>query len=57
MKKLMKYLKEEEGIVAIEYGLIAAAIAVAISLIVWQIGDQIVVIFESIRDALFEPVG
>jgi pilus assembly protein Flp/PilA len=55
MKKLMKYLKEEEGIVAIEYGLIAAAIAVAISLIVWQIGDQIVVIFTAIYNALFHP--
>ena len=30
MKKIKKFLKEEEGVTAIEYGLIAALIAVAI---------------------------
>jgi pilus assembly protein Flp/PilA len=48
MKKLMKYLKEEEGIVAIEYGLIAAGIAVAISAAVLLIGGQLDTLFRSI---------
>ena len=30
MKKLMRFLKDEEGVTAIEYGLIAALIAVVI---------------------------
>jgi pilus assembly protein Flp/PilA len=48
MKKLMNYLKEEEGIVAIEYGLIAAGIAVAISAAVLLIGGQLVTLFTEI---------
>ena len=52
----VKYLGGEEGIVAIEYGLIAAAIAVAIAIIVWAIGDKIESIFEAINGALDEPV-
>ena len=30
MKKLIRFLKDEEGVTAIEYGLIAALVAVAI---------------------------
>lgn len=30
MKKIMSFLKDEEGVTAIEYGLIAALVAVAI---------------------------
>ena len=30
MKKILRFLKDEEGVTAIEYGLIAALIAVAI---------------------------
>ena len=52
-KKLpMKYLGGEEGIVAIEYGLIAAAIAVAIAVTVWLIGDKVETIFNAIDNAL-----
>jgi Flp pilus assembly pilin Flp len=51
-KGLMKPLGNEEGIVAIEYGLIAAAIAVAIYVTVWAIGDRLVVLFGQILTAL-----
>jgi len=55
MKEFIRFLREEDGIVAIEYGLIAAAIAVAIALIVWGIGDKVVAIFEAIDAALVKP--
>ncbi len=34
MKKLIRFLKDEDGVTAIEYGLIAAFIAVAVGTIV-----------------------
>ena len=38
---MKKYIKDENGATAIEYGLIAAGIAVAISIIVSLAGDSI----------------
>ncbi len=38
MKKLLRFLKEEDGVTAIEYGLIAALIAVGIAAAVTAIG-------------------
>lgn len=52
MKKLMKYFKEEEGLVAIEYALIAFLIAVFIAGTVALLGQQIVAIFNQIIGAL-----
>lgn len=52
MKKLMKYLKEEDGIVAIEYGLIAAGIAVVITATVLLMGQQLLGLFNQILVAL-----
>ena len=43
------YMKSEKGATAIEYGLIAAGIAVGISAIVFTFGDQL--------EALFEDAG
>ncbi len=43
------YMKSEEGATAIEYGLIAAGIAVGISAIVFTFGDQL--------EALFQDAG
>ena len=51
----VKYLRGEEGIVAIEYALIAAAIAVAIAIIVWAIGAKVTNIFHLINNALDTP--
>ncbi len=51
---MLHFLKNEDGAVAIEYGLIAAGIAVAIATIVWAIGDKIEVVFQSVDDALEE---
>ena len=38
MEKLKKFFKEEDGVTAIEYGLIAALIAVAIIVAVTAVG-------------------
>lgn len=46
------FLKDEDGVTAIEYGLIAALIAVAIITAVSAVGDGLEGIFNEIKDAL-----
>ena len=46
------YLKNEDGATAIEYGLIAAGIGLAISVVVFLLGDDLVSMFENIQTAL-----
>jgi pilus assembly protein Flp/PilA len=54
--KLVQFIKnfarEEDGVTAIEYGLIAALIAVTIILSVTAVGGQLVLVFTAISDAL-----
>lgn len=53
MKKLVaRFVKNESGATAIEYGLIAAGIAVAIVLIVGQVGTNLTATFQSVSDGL-----
>ncbi len=52
MKKLMAFLKGEEGLVAIEYALIGLLVAVAIVGVVTTLGTQIQTVFTSISTAL-----
>lgn len=53
MKKLIARLwKEEEGVTAIEYGLIAALIAVVIITAVTSVGANLKTVFETVADAL-----
>jgi pilus assembly protein Flp/PilA len=52
MEKLRRFLKEEEGVTAIEYGLIAALIAVAIIVAVQAVGTGLNTTFTSVSDAL-----
>jgi pilus assembly protein Flp/PilA len=52
MKKLMSFFRDEEGVTAIEYGLIAAGIAIAIVIIVFAIGTQLNVLFSEIVSAI-----
>ena len=47
-----RFMKEEEGVTAIEYGLIAALIAVAIILAVTAVGDGLNDVFNSVADEL-----
>ncbi len=52
MKKLMRFLKDEDGVTAIEYGLIAALIAVVIILSVTLVGTELKKTFGTVSDAL-----
>ncbi len=46
------YLAREDGATAIEYGLIAAGIALAISAAVLAFGDQLTALFENMGTTL-----
>ncbi len=49
MKNLVKRLiHEEDGQGLVEYGLIIAAVAVAVLVVIWAFGDKIVAIFEGL---------
>jgi pilus assembly protein Flp/PilA len=52
MKKLFALLKNEEGVTAIEYGLIAALIAVVIITAVTSVGTALMNTFTSVANAL-----
>ncbi|ARU04360.1 Flp family type IVb pilin [Comamonas serinivorans] len=51
-KFITNFLKDEEGATAIEYGLIAGLIAVAIIVAVGDIGDKLKAVFEYIDEQL-----
>ena len=50
--KLMKFLREEDGVTAIEYGLIAGLIAIAIVVAVGAIGTDLSGLFNGIATRL-----
>ena len=52
MNKLFGFLKEEDGVTAIEYGLIAALIAVAIIAAVTTVGTKLTGTFNSVSGKL-----
>lgn len=52
MKAIMNFLREEEGVTAIEYGLIAALIAIVIIAAVTVVGTQLCVKFNAVATAL-----
>ena len=52
MKTLSKFMKDESGATAIEYGLIAAGIAVAIIAVVRGVGTNLNATFKNIKDNL-----
>lgn len=52
MKLVQRFLKDESGATAIEYGLIAAGISVVIITVVGQIGSSLTAKFQSIQNAL-----
>jgi pilus assembly protein Flp/PilA len=52
MKNFVRFLKDESGATAIEYGLIAACISVAIIAVVQGIGTSLNTKFSTITDAL-----
>ncbi len=52
MMNLKRFLKDESGATAIEYGLIAALVAVAIIGAVTSLGTSLIDVFDSISDEL-----
>jgi len=52
MKSFVKFLKDQSGATAIEYGLIAAGISVAIIAVVKSIGTQLNATFNSVKTGL-----
>jgi pilus assembly protein Flp/PilA len=52
MTKLLQFVRDDSGATAIEYGLIAAGISVAIVAIVGLVGDALVSTFTTVEAAL-----
>jgi pilus assembly protein Flp/PilA len=52
MSKFLRFVRDEQGATAIEYGLIAAGISVAIIAIVQGVGSSLVLTFTSVQTAL-----
>jgi pilus assembly protein Flp/PilA len=52
MKRLLKFLKDEAGVTAVEYALIAALIAVAIIIATTFLGQQIAATFNTVANAI-----
>lgn len=49
---IQKFVRDEEGVTAIEYGLIAALIAVVIIATVTLVGSKLALVFNTIQLAL-----
>jgi len=52
MEQVMTFLKDEEGATAVEYGIMVAAIAVAILVIVFALGGQIANLFDRVNERI-----
>jgi len=48
----VRFMKEEEGATAIEYGLIASLISVAIVAVLLTLGPQLRAVFQTVQDSL-----
>jgi pilus assembly protein Flp/PilA len=52
VKFIKQFVRDEEGVTAIEYGLIAALIAVTIIVAATAVGDNLVLVFTAVSTAL-----
>jgi len=52
VQSIKRFINDEEGVTAIEYGLIAALIAVAIITVVGTVGTNLVAVFTKIAAEL-----
>ncbi|TDB38295.1 MAG: Flp family type IVb pilin [Actinobacteria bacterium] len=48
----LEHSKSDEGATAVEYGIMVAAIAVAILTVVFLLGDQIAALFQTVLDKI-----
>jgi len=49
---IKRFLKEEEGASAVEYGLLVALIALAVAATVYAVGQQLNTVFNRIKNCL-----
>ena len=52
MRKLINFLKGEEGATALEYGLMAAAIAAVIVTVVFTLGGKVKTAFTTVNNGM-----
>jgi pilus assembly protein Flp/PilA len=52
MSKILRFMRDDSGATAIEYGLIAAGISVAIIVVVGSLGTSLNTTFTSVQTAL-----
>jgi len=52
IQSLRKFVRDDEGVTAMEYGLIAALVAVVIIIPVTNVGKNLAAVFKAISDAL-----
>ena len=57
ISKAQAYLMDESGATAIEYGLIAAAVSVAIAAVLFTFGDNLVLLFGNLGAELATAAG
>jgi pilus assembly protein Flp/PilA len=57
MNTFKTLFKDESGATAIEYGLIAALVAVAIISVLGFLGDNLNIVFGNVRDGLRDAAG
>lgn len=57
MSSIDSFLRDEQGATAVEYGLIAALVSVAIITILGTLGDNLVASFQTVADGLNISTG
>ena len=57
MSSLEMFLRDEQGATAVEYGLIAALVSVAIITILGTLGNNLVATFQTVADGLSTNSG
>lgn len=57
MNFVKKFIREEDGVTAIEYGLLAALIVLVCIVAITAVGTNLNLVFESIRDKLAAPAA
>ncbi|MEM9442657.1 MAG: Flp family type IVb pilin [Pseudomonadota bacterium] len=57
MSSLESFIRDEQGATAVEYGLIAALVSVAIITILGTLGNNLVATFQSVADGLSTNSG
>lgn len=52
-----RFLRDEEGATAVEYGVLVALITVAVIVIIYSIGQELNTAFTKVRDCLKTPAS